>query len=424
MNYATLPNLIALFILVAVFWAISRRATAERLHLWLVGWILILLHFVAQFVTAGEGAWSRVATTINLDCLALAGVAFLVSCSLIALDQRRQLLLGIAIAAPALSYVNGVIWGIADPDFYYFLIAIGAAAPLMVFWRYSRRGHSYGVIVTAAVVLMAAVTAWIVARGAGALGITVILASLNLVAAILYWNRYRRPTAGVLTAVLGFAAWGAVFPTSILISIFLKSVKVDSEVWNIPKYLVALGMILTLLEDQMEKSQYLAYHDELTGLPNRRLLEDRMEQALASARRARTRVAVLLLDLDHFKEVNDNFGHRLGDEALKGVVTRLANRIRASDTLARSGGDEFTVISSVNDLSGAEVLAQDLELALSTPIEVGDARVQIGLSVGIALYPEDGDTADELHAAADRAMYAAKRSRSRAVASLAPEAPA
>ncbi len=121
----------------------------------------------------------------------------------------------------------------------------------------------------------------------------------------------------------------------------------ESEVWNIPKYLVAVGMILTLLEDQIERSNYLAYHDELTGLPNRRLLDDRLDQALAHARRVGSKVAVLLLDLDHFKEVNDTFGHRVGDMTLQAVVTQLTSSIRASDTLARSGGDEFTVVSEV-----------------------------------------------------------------------------
>ena len=149
-------------------------------------------------------------------------------------------------------------------------------------------------------------------------------------------------------------------------------------------------MILTLLEDQITKSKYLAYHDELTGLPNRRLLEDRLEQALAHADRTGSKVAVLLLDLDRFKDVNDSFGHRIGDLALRGVVARLASRMRATDTLARSGGDEFTVVSTLTDASGAEVLVADLEAALATPIVVEGHAVQTGLSIGVALYPDHG----------------------------------
>jgi diguanylate cyclase (GGDEF)-like protein len=168
-------------------------------------------------------------------------------------------------------------------------------------------------------------------------------------------------------------------------------------------------MILTLLEKQIERSNYLAYHDELTGLPNRRLLDDRLDKALAHARRVKCKVAVLLLDLDHFKEVNDTFGHRMGDMTLQAVVGQLSGRIRASDTLARSGGDEFTVVSEVANREGATALAIALESALAIPISVQGLGVRTGLSVGVALYPDDGSNPDQLHAAADKAMYVAKR---------------
>jgi diguanylate cyclase (GGDEF)-like protein len=191
-------------------------------------------------------------------------------------------------------------------------------------------------------------------------------------------------------------------------------------VWNIPKYLVAMGMILTLLEDQIERSTFLAYHDELTDLPNRRLLEDRLDQALAQANRTESKVGVFVLDLDHFKEVNDTFGHRVGDIALREVVARLGSRLRASDTLARSGGDEFTVVSQVDNAEGAQVLLSAPESALCDPILVEGKQVRTGLSIGLALYPDDGSNPDQLHAAADRAMYAAKRAsrQSDAVAAM------
>ena len=168
-------------------------------------------------------------------------------------------------------------------------------------------------------------------------------------------------------------------------------------------------MILIMLEDQIAKTEYLAYHDDLTGLPNRRLLEDRLEQALTRADRSGSKVAVLLLDLDRFKEVNDTYGHRIGDLALKQVVMRLSGRMRMSDTLARSGGDEFTVVSDVSDAHGAQVLVADLELAFTVPFKLEGQLVNTGLSVGVALYPDDGRTSDQLLAAADHAMYAAKR---------------
>jgi diguanylate cyclase len=410
MNFSVLPNLVALAILVAVFRAILRQGTTERLHLWLAGWILVLVHFAAQFLDTGQGTWSLVATAISLDALILAGVAFLISVSrIVGSDGRRQVLLASAIAIPTLAYTNAAIWGITAPSLYYSLIAIGLATTSLLFCRYYGRISLYAAGMLTGSFAVAAAVALSVAHGTPGWGINYILAGLNFVVALLYWRRYRRATAGILTTVGGFVLWGAVFPTGILLASFAPSAKIDSEVWNIPKYLVAVGMILTLLEEQIAKSEYLAYHDALTGLPNRRLLEDRLERALAQADRTGDNVAVLQLDLDHFKEVNDTFGHHVGDLALQEIVRRLASRMRASDTLARSGGDEFTVVSTVADTTGADVLVSDLESALSAPINIEGKLLQAGLSIGVAVYPKDGRNPDELHAAADEAMYVAKR---------------
>src|SRR5579883_1032159 len=409
MNFGILPNLIALAMLVAVFYAISRKAASEQVQLWLIGWVLVLVHFAAEFPAAGQGAMARVAMAISLDSLFLSSVAFLISVSALASSRRRQVLLAIAIAGPALAYINGLIWDVENPSYYYSLLATGLLASLLLFWRYSRRSNLYVAAVAFITALTAGVIGWSVAFGRPELGITVIFVAMNFAVAMLFWSHYKRVTAGILTAVGGFALWGAVFPAAILLRVFAPGVKVDSEAWNIPKYLVAVGMILTLLEEQIEKSTYLAYHDELTELPNRRLLEDRLEQALAQARRTKAKVAVFVLDLDRFKEVNDSFGHRVGDIALREVATRLMSRIRASDTLARSGGDEFTVVSQVANAEGASVLRAGLESALSDPIIVEGKPVQTGLSIGMALYPDDGNNANQRYAAADRAMYTAKR---------------
>lgn len=165
------------------------------------------------------------------------------------------------------------------------------------------------------------------------------------------------------------------------------------------------------LQDALAENEYLAFHDALTGVPNRRLLEDRLEQALARADRQHHKVAVLALDLDHFKHVNDTFGHRVGDLVLKTVVTRVEARLRASDTLARTGGDEFTVLADVADALGAHILVSALELAFALPFKVDGNLVTMGVSIGAALYPDDGRGADELRAAADQGMYVAKRSK-------------
>jgi len=409
MNFNTLPSLIALAILVVVFGAILRQGTSERLHLWLAGWILVLVHFVAQFVDVGQGLWGHLTSAVSLNALELASIAFLISVSGAAPNLRRQLLLATVIGVPAILYTNAVIWDVTPPIFYYGVIVLALAGALLVIWNFCRKITPYVIGMSTGCLGLSCGMLWAVSSGKPELGILFLLAAFNFTVAALFWQRFRRATVGVLTTVSGFAAWGAVFPTGMLLTMYAPSLHVESAAWNIPKYFVAAGMILILLEDQIQKSEYLAYHDELTGVPNRRLLQDRLEQALARASRRGNKVAVLLLDLDHFKQVNDTFGHRIGDLALQQVVTRLASRMRVSDTLARSGGDEFTVVSDVADAEGAQVLISNLETAFTVPFKLEGKLIRTGLSIGLALYPDDGSVPDELYAAADQAMYVSKR---------------
>lgn len=418
MNFSILPNLIALAILVGVFWAISRKATTERLDLWLAGWFLVLLHFCASFLTPISQPWNNIMTAVSLDALILAAIAFVISVSTIASTPRRRMLVALAIGVPCVLFTNAAIWEVANHAFYYVVVAAGVIAPVALLWRFNDRGRVYATGLSAGTIIAGLIAARGVANDHPEVGIIVVLTALNLLAAVLFWRQHGRVTAGVLTTVTGFLLWGAVFPIAALLNTYAPKLNIDSEVWNIPKYLVAVGMILTLLENQIERSTYLAYHDELTGLPNRRLLDDRLERALALAKRTGYKVAVLLLDLDRFKDVNDTYGHRLGDLALQGVVGRLATRLRSSDTLARSGGDEFTVVSAVRDREGAQALVADLEASLTVPMNIENVSVQTGLSIGVAMYPEDGSNADQLHAAADKAMYVAKRAARAAVANV------
>ena len=154
-----------------------------------------------------------------------------------------------------------------------------------------------------------------------------------------------------------------------------------------------------------------ANHDPLTGLPNRQLLLDRLEQAIAQAIRQQKQLAVLFIDLDGFKPVNDRLGHELGDRLLRSVAGRLADCLRTSDTLARLGGDEFIlVMSTPADRPGAEAVAQKIVTNLSAPFTLDGREIRIGASVGIALFPEHGETAADLIRNADRAMYEVKDS--------------
>ncbi|MFL5333586.1 MAG: putative bifunctional diguanylate cyclase/phosphodiesterase, partial [Geminicoccaceae bacterium] len=158
-----------------------------------------------------------------------------------------------------------------------------------------------------------------------------------------------------------------------------------------------------------ERVRYLAHHDELTGLPNRHLLRDRLGHALAQARRTGAQVTLFLLDLDHFKDVNDTLGHPLGDELLRAVADRLRATVRGSDTLARLGGDEFAVLQAdASEVGSAARLAERLLAALAAPVVLDGQPLAVTASVGVALdLPGTGD-ADELVRQADLALYRAK----------------
>lgn len=155
--------------------------------------------------------------------------------------------------------------------------------------------------------------------------------------------------------------------------------------------------------------QHLAYHDTLTGLPNRSLLYDRLQQALAQARRYDEQVALLLLDLDRFKVVNDTLGHDAGDALLREVAGRLRACVRDSDTVARLGGDEFAVLlPRVRNAEAAALTAEKIAAALSGPTAASDAWDHCSASIGVTLFPGDGDAAGQLLKNADIALYRAK----------------
>ena len=163
-------------------------------------------------------------------------------------------------------------------------------------------------------------------------------------------------------------------------------------------------------QEQALQAQHLASHDALTELPNRACLHHRLSQLLPTAVAEHRSLAVLFLDLDGFKLVNDTYGHAAGDELLRIVARRLARTVRREDTVARLGGDEFAcVLDGLATREHAMVLATKLGHAVRAPCRIGDAVITVGVSIGVALCPGDGDSPDDLLLQADMAMYRAKR---------------
>lgn len=171
-----------------------------------------------------------------------------------------------------------------------------------------------------------------------------------------------------------------------------------------------IGVLTDITERKQWEAQleYQATHDALTALPNRLLLADRVQQAILSARREESCVALMLLDLDRFKLVNDSLGHDVGDTLLKDIAARLTSRIREGDTVARLGGDEFVVVANVHDEHGAASLAQTLIQAIAEAVLIDGQSIYPSCSLGVAMFPRDGEDLVTLLRNADAAMYRAK----------------
>ncbi len=180
----------------------------------------------------------------------------------------------------------------------------------------------------------------------------------------------------------------------------------DLEILEMSRHMAALVLERNRLQTQLIDH---AYHDSLTGLPNRRLARDRLSNSIKRAARTGQGMAVLWIDLDRFKQINDQYGHPVGDAVLQQSAQRLSDRLRSSDTLARMGGDEFmALIEGISSREVAEILAEDLLQILALPMQIEELELNVTASIGISLYPEDGQNGDSLAQHADQAMYAAK----------------
>ena len=173
--------------------------------------------------------------------------------------------------------------------------------------------------------------------------------------------------------------------------------------------IVGVSRDITGQKRREEGVSFLAYHDSLTGLPNRRLLQDRLNQALYSARRRDGKVGAMLIDLDDFKQVNDSGGHRIGDAVLREAAQRLGSCVRKSDTVARHGGDEFVIlVADCRTETDCQVVAEKVLRVLAQPFEAEGNSYRLGASLGIAVFPATGADGDTLLRNADAAMYQAK----------------
>jgi diguanylate cyclase (GGDEF)-like protein len=297
------------------------------------------------------------------------------------------------------------------------------AVVLVVYLRLDRLGFGFKAGLLLAV-LWATGLAGLASLGMLAAGIW-FLAFGALAAGTLY--SVRAGIASALLAVLVLALAGAGFVTGVLeMTVDAGSYVLQSTAWL--TLIAGFGMILVVLlvslghyhasvidllheiSDQRDHILRLATHDDLTGLPLQRLANDRLDMALRSAGRNQQSVALLFLDLDGFKAINDGFGHDAGDHVLREMATRLTTVIRPGDTAARIGGDEFLVVLVPPiDADAAAAVAQRLDRVLARPIDFGGRQLRVGASIGIAMFPHDGEAPAQLRARADASMYRIKQ---------------
>jgi len=411
LNWSVLPDLAAIALLACAFASVARGSNILVSRIWLRGWLMIVLHFSALIFIQAPGAWGILVSIVVLASLVWAGHLFMFA----AIPYRHEtssrvmfatlLILNTAYIA-VLQLGPSAAWALPPLAV---LFGIGPLTiALLTFRRFSHPLRWVFVFLHLITSIYLLVFQLQVPNGGG-LAINGVLATVYLGCTISFLFAYHRATAGAFVTIAGFFAWAMVFVVSPLMGIFLPSIHLESEVWNLPKYVVAVGMIVLLLEDQIEHNKHLALHDVLTGLPNRRLFQDRLVSALERARRTGTQAALLVIDLDHFKQVNDTMGHHIGDLLLQHVGSSFALRARRSDTVARTGGDEFSVIlEEPTSREDAEKVGLSLLQLLSDPIDLEGHPVKAGASPGIAIYPADSTDLEGLCVAADRRMYDVK----------------
>jgi diguanylate cyclase (GGDEF)-like protein len=253
-------------------------------------------------------------------------------------------------------------------------------------------------------------TGLLVARGDFRTAVYWTLCCVYLIVALKFQRRLKPGSTGRLALITGFYIWAICFLVHPWIIYRIPAYAATaSHVWNMQKWLIVIGMLLLMLERQVEKNQWLARHDELTGLPNRRFFEENFCEAVDHCRRTGGRIALFMLDLNGFKKINDALGHDAGDQVIRAVGAHLEQGIGSRATMARLGGDEFVILlcDPAGDHSVARV-DDMIRRSVERPVKISGQTLSVTASVGVSLYPEDTLDFGMLVRIADQRMYALK----------------
>ncbi len=416
MNIQLLPDLASMATLLTILYFLRKRHPQEGVELWIVGLLFIFLEAIGHVFYMRSGPNHIPAHIVALDSYLAAGMIFIWAAAKDLYPRRPTMIYLSAIAVPLAGLQTAYALDIRRAGPFHAVVVVGLIVSILVPFvaaKTLRLGRGWWLLL---VQLSMWVPAWMFAsasmyRDAAYFPLFVIY----LAAAVLFYFSLPRKSLGRVAIVGGFSVWSLVFLLHSWVTARPPYIPVANEIWDWQKFLVAIGMLLVMLERQVETNEWFAFHDQLTGLPNRRLFEERLGQAIASSGATGRRVAVMMIDLNGFKNINDSLGHEVGDILLQQIGQHLRQVIRVPDTVARFGGDEFMIISV--DLPADLPLSQIIESsmsriadALKKPFVIAGQSLLITPSVGVAVYPDDAANEEVLRRLADERMYRQKQS--------------
>ncbi len=421
MNYAFLPDLSALTILIILLVLLRKRHPQEQLDFWLLGLFFTLVEAIAHIFYAPEGLPSTILHVVVMDCYLMTGIVFVWASGDIHRDvkTRRSRLFYLSWnTLPLLAMCTAYGMHLFDQGSFFPCVIAGLLISVTTTFIY-KRGWGRALLFACGWLTVG----YLVHRDRYRQAIYWSLGAVYSVAWFNFKRRLPHPSTGRVAILTGFLIWAAFFFIHPLIVQYRTYADIASHIWNMQKSLISIGMILVLLEEQVSNNRWLALHDELTGLANRRSFENQLTASLERLRRRNGQLAVFLLDLNGFKQINDSFGHHAGDEVLRAVACRLRDDLYGCETLARLGGDEFTLIAC--DVVGNEAvdrLAENIQEVVEKPILVDGRTMTVSACVGIALFPHDAQDATKLLRIADQRMYMFKQrpAKSRLAGELTP----
>ncbi|MBS1801141.1 MAG: GGDEF domain-containing protein [Acidobacteria bacterium] len=415
MNIQLLPDLAAMATLLTILYFLRRRHRQEDVGLWITGMLFIFLEAIAHVFYMSSGPRHIPAHVVALDSYLAAGMIFLWAASKSLFPRRAALTYLLINAVPFAAVQTIYALDVRKAGPYRMIAACGLVLGLMAPFLAARSlkiGKAWWLVA-----LQFGVWGLVWTFGSTAMyrdAVYIPLFVIYFTVAVLFQFSLPRKSLGKVAIVMGFAVWALVFLLHSWVSNRPEYIPVAAEVWDWQKFLVTIGMLLVMLERQVTSNEWLALHDQLTGLPNRRRFEERLARSIRHSQGNGTRTAVMMIDLDGFKAINDSQGHDTGDLLLQQIAHGLRHAIRSGDTLARLGGDEFIIVAG--DLPIDTPVAQivkactaRIDEALRKPFTIAGQKLAVSGSVGVAVFPDDAADEVLLRRLADQRMYEQKR---------------